>query len=98
MNLLAKKQIPSVRRLVNNAKTQAEVIREAFARLALEEADKPLTAMIGDRKHDIVGAKKNGIASVGVAFGYAEEGELEEAGADRIVASVSALRKLLLAW
>lgn len=29
MNLLAKKQIPSVRRLVNNAKTQAEVIREA---------------------------------------------------------------------
>ncbi len=77
---------------------KAEVIREAFARLALEEADKPLTAMIGDRKHDIVGAKKNGIASVGVAFGYAEEGELEEAGADRIVASVSALRKLLLAW
>ena len=49
-------------------------------------------------RHDIVGAKKNGIASVGVAFGYAEEGELEEAGADRIVASVSALRKLLLAW
>ena len=77
---------------------KAEVIREAFARLTLEEADKPLTAMIGDRKHDIVGAKKNGIASVGVAFGYAEEGELEEAGADRIVASVSALRKLLLAW
>ncbi len=29
MNLLAKKQIPSVRRLVNNAKTQAEVIRAA---------------------------------------------------------------------
>ena len=25
---------------------KAEVIREAFARLALEEADKPLTAMI----------------------------------------------------
>ena len=29
MNLLAKKQIPSVKRLVNNAKTQAEVIRDA---------------------------------------------------------------------
>ncbi len=29
MNLLAKKQIPSVRRLVNNAKTQATVIRDA---------------------------------------------------------------------
>ena len=73
-----------------------EVIRHVLENNDIRDLSKMV--MVGDRKHDIVGAKKNGIASVGVAFGYAEEGELEEAGADRIVASVSALRKLLLAW
>ncbi len=77
---------------------KAEVIREALARLSLTEKDKPLVAMVGDRRHDIIGAQKNGIASVGVTFGYAEEGELEKAGADRIVDSVSALEKLLQEW
>lgn len=77
---------------------KAEVIQETFARLSLTEQEKPLTAMIGDRKHDVIGAKKNGIDSVGVSFGYAEEGELERAGADRIADSVQTLEKLLLEW
>lgn len=37
--------------------------------------------MIGDRKYDILGAKSAKIDSIGVEFGYAEEGELVEAGA-----------------
>ena len=37
--------------------------------------------MIGDRRHDILGAKKCGLDGIGVRFGYAEEGELEKAGA-----------------
>ena len=40
--------------------------------------------MVGDRKQDILGAKKCNIASIGVKCGYAEESELEEAGADFI--------------
>ena len=40
--------------------------------------------MIGDRRHDIIGAKMCGVKSAGVRFGYAEEGELEAAGADLI--------------
>lgn len=40
--------------------------------------------IIGDRKQDVLGAKKCGIASIGVKCGYAEENELEEAGADYI--------------
>lgn len=40
--------------------------------------------IIGDRKHDIIGAKKCGIASIGVRCGYAEANELENAGADFI--------------
>jgi phosphoglycolate phosphatase len=37
-------------------------------------------AMIGDRSHDVVGAKANGILSVGVLWGYGSREELE--GAD----------------
>ena len=37
--------------------------------------------MVGDRKYDVIGAKKCGVDCVGVRFGYAEPGELEAAGA-----------------
>ena len=37
--------------------------------------------MVGDRKHDIIGAKKTGLASVGVLYGYGGREELENAGA-----------------
>ncbi|MBP3474778.1 MAG: HAD family hydrolase [Lachnospiraceae bacterium] len=53
--------------------------------------------MVGDRKFDVEGAKEHGIASVGVAYGYAAEGELAEAGADVIVETVEELAKALLA-
>jgi len=36
------------------------------------------TLMIGDRKHDIIGAHKNGMASIGVGYGYGSEQELIE--------------------
>lgn len=74
-----------------------EVIEEAFRRLNIHsEEDKARVIMIGDRKHDILGAKRMGIESVGVRFGYAEEGELEAAGADYIVDTVTDLEKLCL--
>lgn len=41
--------------------------------------------MIGDRKHDILGAKKVGIGSIGVLYGYGSKEELEAAGADKII-------------
>ncbi len=52
--------------------------------------------MVGDREHDILGAKKVGTASVGVLFGYGSRGELEAAGADNIATTVADLRKILL--
>ena len=52
--------------------------------------------MIGDRKHDILGAKKCGLDGIGVKFGYAEEGELEKAGAIAVAATVEELQKLLM--
>lgn len=51
--------------------------------------------MVGDRKFDIQGAKRFGIASIGVRYGYAGQGELEEAGADMIVATVGELDEYL---
>ena len=41
--------------------------------------------MIGDRYFDILGAKKNGLKSVGVLYGYGSRKELTDAGADHIV-------------
>jgi len=41
--------------------------------------------MIGDREHDIIGAKKVGIKSIGVLYGYGSKNELVAAGANRII-------------
>ena len=53
------------------------------------------TLMVGDRRFDIEAAKKAGVASLGVRYGFAEPNELETAGADVIVASVSDIDKYL---
>jgi phosphoglycolate phosphatase len=45
------------------------------------------TMMVGDRSHDIIGAKKNGVYSLGVTYGYGTKEELARAGADYIVDS-----------
>ena len=57
---------------------------------------KEKTAMVGDRKFDIEGARAFGLTGIGVSFGYAEEHELEEAGADYIVDTVEELKNLFL--
>lgn len=59
-----------------------EVIEYALRELNIE--DKARCIMVGDRKHDILGAKKNGLKSVGVLYGYGSRGELETAGADML--------------
>lgn len=40
--------------------------------------------MIGDRHHDITGAKENGLRTIGVLWGYGSRQELEDAGADAL--------------
>lgn len=51
--------------------------------------------MVGDREHDIIGAKQNDIDSIGVLFGYGTEEELESAGATHIAKSVDEILKFL---
>lgn len=50
--------------------------------------DKSTAVMVGDREHDIIGANKNGIDSIGVLFGYGSREELETAGATHIAEKV----------
>ena len=52
--------------------------------------------MIGDRKYDILGAGKCGVKTIGVRFGYAEPGELEQYGAEYIADTAQELREYIL--
>lgn len=52
--------------------------------------------MVGDRHHDVEGAKVNGLETVGVLYGFGDRAELEQAGAAAIAETVDDLRKLLL--
>lgn len=54
------------------------------------------TIMIGDRKYDVEGAALCGLGCIGVAYGFGGQEELQAAGAQYIVPTVSALGALLL--
>jgi phosphoglycolate phosphatase len=49
--------------------------------------------MIGDRSHDMLGARNNGMTAVGVLYGYGSEAELLAAGAHHVCATPLALRE-----
>ena len=73
---------------------KADVIRYALEKYGIE--DKSEAIMIGDRKFDILGAKENGLASMGVLYGFGDKEELTEAGADYIVETAEDIAKRLL--
>ena len=74
--------------------SKADVIRDALDRAGV--SDLTTVVMVGDRHHDIDGAKAVGISSVGVLYGYGDREEHEAAGADAIAESVAELRTALL--
>lgn len=57
--------------------------------------DKRSAVMVGDREHDIEGARKNDINSIGVLYGYGDITELIKAGADYIAKNVNEIAELL---
>ena len=76
--------------------TKDEVIEASLARMGITDRQRAL--MIGDRKHDVLGAKKCGLDSFGVYMGCAEESEHEAAGATYIANSIQSLQDALLAF
>jgi phosphoglycolate phosphatase len=72
--------------------TKALVIEKVLSRLGGVDPSRAL--MVGDREHDVYGAREHGIACVGAGWGYGLPGELAAAGADPIC---TAPRELLAA-
>jgi phosphoglycolate phosphatase len=59
------------------------------------EIDPAHAVMVGDRKYDLIGARHNGLDSVGVLYGYGSLDELQSAGSTAIVTSVPHLLDVL---
>jgi phosphoglycolate phosphatase len=55
--------------------------------LASARVDPSQAIMIGDRSHDMIGARNNGMTAIGVLYGYGSQAELVEAGAHRLCAA-----------
>jgi phosphoglycolate phosphatase len=60
---------------------KADLLRHLFAEENILPED---AVMIGDRAVDIEAARANGVASIGVLWGYGTHNELEKAGADHL--------------
>lgn len=78
--------------LDGNRTKKADVIKYVMESLEIV-GEKSKIIMIGDREHDIIGAKANGIDSIGVRYGFAEGEELQEAGATYILNRVEDLKR-----
>ncbi|MEM1242890.1 MAG: HAD hydrolase-like protein [Cyanobacteria bacterium P01_H01_bin.26] len=73
------------------------VHKTALLQFALSET-KPAanTTMVGDRKHDMIGALANGMKTIGVTYGYGSVAELKQAGAMKLIDRPEALLAELL--
>lgn len=69
---------------------KAEVIEEALHRIGYDNR-RECVLMVGDRRHDVEGAKKCGLQCVGAAYGYGGREELLKAGAVYIAETVEDL-------
>ena len=72
-----------------------DIIEEALLRMGKASGDKSIL-MIGDRKHDVEGARLCNLDSLGVYTGFAPEGELEEAGATYVFHTIGEMAAFLL--
>jgi phosphoglycolate phosphatase len=71
--------------------------RDLIRHILEQERFDPMDAvMIGDRKHDAIGAKANGLASIGVTWGYGSRQELLDAGVACLVEAPQDLAEPIL--
>lgn len=75
---------------------KGDVIAYALETAGIKDVSKAV--MVGDREHDVIGAKEHSMDCVGVLFGYGSRQELEAAGAKTVAATVEELEQVLLAW
>lgn len=75
--------------LDGSLRTKALVIGKVLQRLGQPDPDDVL--MVGDREHDVAGARTHDIRCIGAGWGYGRPGELARAGADPICATAREL-------
>jgi phosphoglycolate phosphatase len=80
---------PYFERVFGSELDGTRVDKRDLLRYALDETSVDATSaiMIGDRSHDVVGARTNGMTAIGILYGYGSEAELREAGAHHICAA-----------
>ena len=76
----------------NGREKKAEVIDYV---LTANMIDKDEAIMVGDRKHDVIGAHENDLPCIGVLYGYGTKEELMACNSDYLVADINALQELL---
>ncbi|NME06790.1 HAD family hydrolase [Psychrobacillus sp. BL-248-WT-3] len=72
---------------------KAEIIQYVLDEF--QDKTKDSFVMIGDRKHDMIGANLTGIDSIGVTYGFGSSEELEHASATYIVDNIEELEKII---
>jgi phosphoglycolate phosphatase len=73
--------------------SKVDVLKYAIAESGI--TDKSKAIMIGDRLHDMVGGTQNGIATLGVTYGFGDEEELNKSRAMYITHSASEILKYI---
>lgn len=73
---------------------KGDVIQYALKAAAITQLEEAL--MVGDRSHDIIGAKENKLSSIGVLYGFGDQVELKIAGADYIAATPKDIEKIII--
>ena len=71
---------------------KADLLAYALAETGVDPSQ---ALMIGDRSHDVAGAKANGVEAIGVTYGYGSPEELIEAGAADLCASPGAIPQII---
>ena len=73
-----------------------EVIEYVIDSCGITAEERKSAVMIGDRSHDMIGAEKAGLHSLGVLYGYGSREELEAAGAEMIAESPGEAGSMIL--
>ena len=79
--------------LDNSRTDKTEIISHIISTYGLQASD---SVMIGDRKHDIIGAKNNSMKTIGVTYGYGSIEELLSCQPDFIVNSSPEIEAIFL--
>ncbi len=83
--------------IAGSSKDNTRIQKDEVIAYALETCgiNKASAVMIGDREHDILGAKKTGLDVIGVLYGYGSKDELANAGATVFAETVGDIQKLV---